>query len=61
MLATARDRGMKPGVLYELLIQEDLDEGLVLALLELVFLTGYMFEPDELGRLYVIDCISDLV
>ena len=59
MLATARDQGILPGTLYGFLLEEGLDEELTIIMLELVFLTGYMYAPDELGRLYTLSCIGE--
>lgn len=59
MLATARDQGILPGTLYDFLLEEGLDEELTIIMLELVFLTGYMYAPDELGRLYTLSCIGE--
>ena len=60
MLATVRDRGVTAGVAYDFLTNDGLDEELVLALIELVYVTGSSTSPDALESMYVNSCISGL-
>jgi hypothetical protein len=61
LLADLRDKGITADVVYDFLVETGIEPELVLAMIEVVYLHGADVNPNQLERMFVIQCIKDLV
>ena len=60
-LADLRDKGITADVVYDFLVETGIEPELVLAMIEIVYLHGADVNPNQLERMFVIECIKGLV
>jgi hypothetical protein len=61
LLGDLRDKGITADVVYDYLVETGIAPELVLAMIEVAYLHGADLNPNQLERMFVIQCVKALV